>query len=72
MNKNPNLLFIFLLVQFFRGIPRELDESAVIDGCNSFKILSFIRIPMLKPALFTVVIFKFMWSETIFLMYLFI
>ena len=34
-----NSFFIFMLVQFLRGIPRELDESAVIDGCNSFTIL---------------------------------
>ena len=34
-----NSFFIFMLVQFLRGIPKELDESAVIDGCNSFTIL---------------------------------
>ena len=54
--------FIFMLVQFLRGIPRELDESAVIDGCNSWQILYKILLPLLKPALFSVTIFEFIWS----------
>jgi len=53
--------FIFMLVQFLRGIPRELDESAIIDGCNSFTILIRILIPLAKPALFSVGIFQFIW-----------
>lgn len=57
-----NSFFIFMLVQFFRGIPRELDESAVIDGCNSFGILMKILLPLSKPALFSVAIFQFIWS----------
>lgn len=47
-----NSFFIFMLVQFLRGIPKELDESAVIDGCNSFMILARILLPLSKPALF--------------------
>ncbi len=54
--------FIFLMVQFLRGIPRELDESAVIDGCNSFRILSGILLPLAKPAVFSVGIFQFIWT----------
>jgi oligogalacturonide transport system permease protein len=54
--------FIFMLVQFLRGIPRELDESAVIDGCNSFQILFRILLPLSKPALFSAAIFDFIWS----------
>ncbi len=53
--------FIFMLVQFLRGIPRELDESAVIDGCNSFQILYRILLPLSKPALFSAGIFDFIW-----------
>lgn len=53
--------FIFMLVQFIRGIPRELDEAAVIDGCNSFDILVKIIIPLSKPALFSAGIFQFIW-----------
>lgn len=54
--------FIFLLVQFFRGIPRELDEAAVIDGCNSYSIFYRVVLPLTKPALVTVAIFSFMWT----------
>lgn len=54
--------FIFLLVQFMRGIPYDLDEAARIDGCNSFAILVRILLPLLKPALFSVGLFQFMWQ----------
>lgn len=51
--------FIFLLRQFFMGIPRELDEAARLDGASSWRILWNIVIPLSKPALATVVIFGF-------------
>ncbi|TBL75795.1 carbohydrate ABC transporter permease [Paenibacillus thalictri] len=54
--------FIFMLVQFFRGLPRELDESAVVDGCNPFTILVRILLPLCKPALFSAAIFQFIWT----------
>ncbi|MFB9276337.1 carbohydrate ABC transporter permease [Cohnella cellulosilytica] len=54
--------FIFMLVQFLRGLPRELDESATVDGCNSFVILVRILLPLCKPALFSVGIFQFIWT----------
>jgi oligogalacturonide transport system permease protein len=54
--------FIFMLVQFFRGVPRELDEAATIDGCNSFTIFLRIMLPLSKPALFSAGIFQFMWT----------
>ncbi|MFC4807918.1 carbohydrate ABC transporter permease [Paenibacillus sp. GCM10023250] len=53
--------FIFLLVQFIRGIPMELDESAKIDGCTWFGIYWRIVMPLTKPALITVMIFSFLW-----------
>ncbi len=53
--------FIFMLVQFIRGIPKELDESAVIDGCNTFQIMTRILMPLCKPALFSVALFEFIW-----------
>ena len=53
--------FIFMIVQFLRGIPRELDESAVIDGCNSFFILTKILVPLSKPVVFSAMIFQFVW-----------
>ncbi|MCM3725736.1 carbohydrate ABC transporter permease [Neobacillus cucumis] len=54
--------FIFLLVQFIRTIPRELDEAATIDGCNTFNIFYKIILPLIKPALATAAIFSFYWT----------
>ncbi|UQZ86089.1 L-arabinose transport system permease protein AraQ [Paenibacillus konkukensis] len=54
--------FIFMLIQFFRGLPRELDESAVMDGCNPVTILFRILLPLCKPALFSAAIFQFIWT----------
>lgn len=54
--------FIFMLVQFIRGIPKELDEAATIDGCNPVGIFSRILLPLMKPALFSAGLFKFMWT----------
>lgn len=54
--------FIFMLVQFFRGIPKELDESAALDGCNPLMILIQILIPLAKPALFSAALFQFIWK----------
>ncbi|MET3550082.1 multiple sugar transport system permease protein [Paenibacillus favisporus] len=54
--------FIFLIVQFIRGIPRELDESAKIDGCTWFGIYLRIVMPLTLPALITVMIFSFIWG----------
>ncbi|MBO7747642.1 carbohydrate ABC transporter permease [Paenibacillus sp. MWE-103] len=54
--------FIFLLVQFIRGIPRDLDEAAKIDGTSVYGIFFRIVLPLIKPALVTVAIFTFIWS----------
>ena len=54
--------FIFLLVQFFRAIPRELDEAARIDGCGHVGIFFRIILPLSKPALATTAIFTFIYS----------
>ncbi|MBT2757337.1 carbohydrate ABC transporter permease [Mesobacillus foraminis] len=54
--------FIFLIVQFIRTIPRELDEAAIIDGCNTFNIFYKIILPLIKPALATAAIFSFYWT----------
>jgi oligogalacturonide transport system permease protein len=53
--------FIFMMVQFFRGLPKDLDESAKIDGCNSFTILTRILLPLCKPAMFSISIIQFIW-----------
>ena len=54
--------FVFMLVQFLRGLPIELEEAAKIDGCNSFQTLIYILVPILKPALISVALFQFIWS----------
>jgi oligogalacturonide transport system permease protein len=54
--------FIFMMVQFFRGLPRELDESAYLDGCGPVRIFGWILLPLLKPALVSVTIFQFIWT----------
>jgi len=54
--------FIFLMMQFIRGLPVELDESAKIDGCNRFQIFSRIIFPLITPALITSTIFQFYWT----------
>ena len=53
--------FIFMLVQFFRGVPKELDEAAEIDGCGKISILFRILVPVVKPAIVTASIFAFYW-----------
>ena len=54
--------FIFLLVQFVRGVPRELDEAAKIDGANTWMIYWRILFPLMKPSFVTVGIYSFIWS----------
>lgn len=54
--------FIFLIMQFIRGIPHELDEAAEIDGCNKFSIFTRIMLPLISPALITSAIFSFYWT----------
>jgi len=57
--------YIFLLRQFFKGIPKELTESAIIDGANHFQIFLKIMLPLSKPAIMTVALFTFMgtWND---------
>ncbi len=57
--------FVFLIVQFIRGIPRDLDESAKIDGCGWTTLFFRIILPLSSPALITAAIFTFMgtWDD---------
>ena len=57
----------FLLRGFFEGLPRELEESAVIDGANHLTIFSRIMVPLAAPAVSTVAVFSFLgaWNEYI-------
>lgn len=59
--------FIFLLVQFIRTLPRELDEAARIDGCGFFGIYWRIIMPLALPALASTAIFTFIWTYNDFL-----
>jgi len=59
--------FNYMMVQFYRGLPLELDESAKLDGCNSFVILSQILLPLSKSAVFSVIVFQFVWTWNDFL-----
>ncbi|MET0955761.1 MAG: carbohydrate ABC transporter permease [Cryobacterium sp.] len=59
--------FVFLMVQFIRNIPRELDEAARIDGAGHLRIFFSIIVPLIKPAMITSAIFAFIWSWNDFL-----
>jgi multiple sugar transport system permease protein len=54
--------FVFLMVQFMRGLPRELDEAARIDGAGHPRIFTSIMLPLMKPVIVTASIFSFIWS----------
>ena len=59
---------MFLLVNFFKSLPRELEDSAKIDGAGPFRIYWSIDMPLLKPAIATVIIFNFVdiWNDFFF------
>lgn len=54
--------FVFMLVQFMRSLPKDLDESAFLDGCGTFRVFTQILLPLLKPALFSAALFQFIWT----------
>lgn len=57
-----NSFLIFMMVQFMRSIPKDFDESATIDGCNTLQILYRIITPMCLPAMISCGLFEFMWK----------
>ena len=59
--------FVFLMVQFMRNLPGELDEAARIDGAGHVRIFTSIMLPLMKPALISTSIFSFIWSWNDFL-----
>jgi len=59
--------FVFLMVQFIRGLPKELDEAARIDGCGHFNTFFRIILPLMVPAVATTAIFTFIWMWNDFL-----
>lgn len=60
-------MFVFMLIQFFKGLPKELDEAAHIDGCGTFRTLFYVLLPCIKPAVISVVVFNFLWTMNDFL-----
>jgi multiple sugar transport system permease protein len=54
--------FVFLLVQFIRSLPKELDEAAIIDGCGKVGVFIRIIVPLAAPALVTTALFTFLWT----------
>lgn len=56
---------IFLMRQAFLGIPKEMEEAAIVDGCNVFQVFSKVLLPMVKPSLAVLAIFAFIgsWGE---------
>ena len=60
-------MFVFILIQFFKGIPKEFDEAARIDGCGTLKTLFFVLVPCIRPAVVSIVVFTFLWTINDFL-----
>lgn len=54
--------FVFMLIQFFRTIPKTLDEAAILDGCNSFMTLTKVLVHIIKPSIVTVLLLSFVWG----------
>ncbi|WP_270165613.1 carbohydrate ABC transporter permease [Paenibacillus sp. SYP-B4298] len=59
---------IFIMIGFFAALPRELEESSVVDGCNIYQVFFHIMLPLVKPAIVTTSIFTFLavWNELMF------
>ncbi len=59
-----NGLYIFMLRQYFRGIPKELEEAAYVDGCGKLKTFFAIMLPDAKPMLTSIFLFAYVWQWT--------
>ena len=59
--------FVYMLIQFMRSVPRELEEAAEIDGCNTWQRLWLIMMPMVKPSMVSCALFQFMWASNDFM-----
>ena len=60
-------MFVFILIQFLKGVPKEFDEAARIDGCGVFATLFFVLVPCIKPAMISIAVFTFLWTMNDFL-----
>jgi multiple sugar transport system permease protein len=59
--------FVFLTVQFIRGLPRELDDAATVDGCGPAGVFWWVILPLLRPAMAVTGVFTFIWTWNDFL-----
>ncbi|CAN5811733.1 carbohydrate ABC transporter permease [soil metagenome] len=57
-----NAFFIFMMRQFFQGLPVELVDAARVDGANEFRIFWQIMLPLVRPALLVMAVFTFLWT----------
>ena len=60
-------MFVFILIQFFKGVPKEFDEAARIDGCGTLRTLFYVLLPCIRPAVVTISVFTFLWTMNDFL-----
>lgn len=59
--------FVFMIVQFLRGVPKEFDEAARMDGCGTLGILVHILVPCIRPVIVSITVFTFLWTMNDFL-----
>lgn len=60
-------MFVIMLTQFFKGVPKEFDEAARIDGCGTLRTLVSVLVPCIKPAVISIAVFTFLWTMNDFL-----
>ena len=60
-------MFVFILIHFIDGVPREFDDAGRIDGCSSMGVLFYILLPCIRPAVITIAVFSFLWTMNDFL-----
>ena len=54
--------FVFMMTQFMKGLPKEIDEAAIVDGCGTFSLFFRITVPLSVPTIVTTAIFSFLWT----------
>jgi oligogalacturonide transport system permease protein len=59
--------FVFMMIQFMRSVPRDMEEAARVDGANTLQVLWYVVVPMMRPAIISVCLFVFMWTMNDFL-----
>lgn len=62
------VIFLMLFASYYRALPKELEEAAIIDGCNFIQVYHRIMFPLAKPVMVTVVIMRFIWTWNSFLL----